>query len=273
MKNRTSTAPFVLFLLGCWGVLPAQIPDSMHLKRSITAIATFVTGDNLANIYLITSENAVVKLDSLGRKVASFTNNRLGRAGFLDVSNPLKVLVWYPDFQTVIVLDRSFTELGRLRMADAGLYAVRVVAMAFDGHLWVYDDAVSKAIKLSLDGAVLLESPPLQVYFPNRFAVTNIGDSGQGVYLNAPMSGLCVLDQYANLDMVYTTFRERDVATDGAWLLCLEKDRVYFRHRSDLRLWSVPLPPVALEVETGIWLSKHGLFLQRGQVLEQYSWE
>jgi hypothetical protein len=273
MNHWILTTRFVLFLVGWVGYLSAQAPDSMHFQRSISVDATFVTSDNLANTYLITAANAVVKLDSVGGKVASYTNNRLGRVAALDATNPLKLLVWYPDFQTAVVLDRTLTELGRLSLAAAGLYAVRAVAMAFDGNIWVYDDVQSKALKIRLDGAVLLESPPLQGYFPGRFSVTKIRDSGQRVYLNDPESGLCVLDQYANLDNLYNAFRLIDIDTDGAWLLCLEKDRLYFRHQLDMRLWSVPLPPAALVPETGIWLCKHGLFLQHGPALEQYSWD
>lgn len=253
--------------------LPAQNPDSLRFQRAIPALADFVTSDNFSNTYLISPENAIVKFDSTGRQVAVFTNNRLGQATFVDPSNPLKILVWYPDFQTVVLLDRTLTEMGRLNFSGAALYSVRCVAMAFDGNIWAFDDAVSKTVKLSLDGAVLLESPPLNVYFPKRFSATRIRDSGRLVYLSDPVGGLCTLDQYANLENVYNAFSMNDFETDGDWLFYLEKERLCLQNMAHFLLLHLPLPPLATEKGAKVWLGKHCLFLQHGASLERYSLE
>lgn len=273
MKGSLYQIAMPLVLIGLVGSLRAQAPDSLRFQGSIPALAAFATSDHFANTYLISQENAIVKYDSVGRQIAEFTNNRLGRATFLDASNPLKILVWYPDFQTVVLLDRTLTEMGRLNFLRVELYAVRCVAMAFDGNIWAFDDAVSKAVKLSLDGAVLLESPPLNVYFPQRFSATRIRDSGRLVYLNDPASGLCALDQYANLENAYNTFRMTDFETDGEWLVYLEKDRLCLQNQTRLQLLYVPLPPRVVPLEGNAWLGKRGLFLQRGRQVEHYRWK
>jgi hypothetical protein len=152
------------------------------------------------------------------------------------------------------------------------MYSVRCVAMAFDGNIWAFDDAISKAVKLSLDGAKLLESPPLNVYFPDRFSATRISDSGQLVYLNDPLNGLCTLDQYANLANIYNTSKMKDFETDGDWLLYLEADTLCFKNQAHLLLLRIPLPPDILQHERKAWLGKRRLYLQNGQQLAQYKW-
>ena len=272
MKGSSLQTLLTLLGVGFFGHLIAQAPDSLRFQRAIPAIAAFVTSDNFSNTYLISSENAIVKYDTLGRQVATFTNNRLGQATFLDASNPLKILVWYPDFQTLVFLDRTLTEMGRLSFSGVGLYSVRCVAMAFDGNIWVFDDAISKALKMRLDGSVLLESPPLNVYFPHRFSATLIRDSGSAVYLNDPANGLCTLDQYANLENIYHTLRMTNFETAEGWLFYLEPERLCLQHQARLELLYIPLPLIARQYDRKAWLGKNSLFLQREKTVEWYTW-
>jgi hypothetical protein len=263
----------LLLFLGTSAPLRAQSPDSLHWQRSIQAEALFVTGDQFSNIYLVTPENALVKYDSLGKRLWTFSNNRLGQAQFIDASNPLKILVWYPDFQTVLVLDRTMTEMGRLDFSRLGMYSVRCVAMAFDGNVWAFDDAVSKAVKVGLDGSVLLESPPLNIYFPRRFSATRIRDSGGLVYLNDPTSGWCTLDQYANLDKVYNTLLVSDFEVQGDWMFYVDKEQLCLQHQLYRQQLFVPLPEVILRNKDRFWMGKHGVFVQVDGAVEVYSWE
>ena len=273
MKGSKIKAVLTLLFMGFLGALHAQAPDSLRFQRAIQVEATFVTSDHLANTYLISVNNAIEKYDSLGRQMAAFTNKRLGNATFLDASNPLKILVWYPDFQTVLWLDRTLTEMGRLDFTKIDLYSVRCVAMAFDGNIWVFDDAISKAIKLSLDGLILLESPPLNIYFPRRFSATRIRDSGQFVSLNDPSSGFCSLDQYANIATIYSSFRIADFETAGEWLFYVDSTALHFQHLGHIQLFQLPLPLKIQQNGLHTWLGKQSIYWQNGKHLEQYTWQ
>jgi hypothetical protein len=271
MKNCLLHTLLVLSFAGSTAL--AQSPDSMHLQRSLAVSASFASSDNFSNLYVVTTDNAVLKYDSVGRKVAAYTNNRLGTAAVVDASNPLKILVWYPDFQTVVWLDRTLNEMGRLNFAQAELYSVRCVAMAFDGNIWAFDDAVSKLVKLNLEGMALLESQPLNVYFPRRFSATRLRDSGQRVYLNDPANGLCTLDQYANLEKVYNTFKINDFEIDGDWLAYLETNRLCLQRQDRLQTIYVDLPAVLRGAEGKVWLGKRCVYWQQMQQLQVFSWE
>ncbi len=262
----------LLLLLIAVGFVQAQQPDSLRFQRSIPALAAFVTSDNLSNTYLVSPENAIEKYDTLGRKVAVFTNKRLGQAAFIDASNPLKILVWYPDFQTVLWLDRTLTEMGRLSFSALGYYSVRCVAMAFDGNIWAFDDAISKAVKFGLDGSVLQESPPLNIYFPKRFSATRVRDSGQYVCLSDPAAGVCTLDQYANLQDVHSAMRIPDFELEGSWMFYLDKDKFCLQNLAHLQLIQRPLPPRVVN-GAGLWLGKQSIYWQNKDRLEQYSWK
>ena len=174
--------------------------DTCVYLFTIPQKADFATVDNLSNTYLLKGFEAE-KYDSTGKFVSRYSNNRLGTPAFLDASNPLKLLVWYADFQTAVFLDRNMTELGRLNLLEAGFPAVRRIAMAFDGNLWAYDEASSQLFKLSASGEKILESQPLNLEFVKRFAPTCIrDDGGQGVYISDPAQSLAAFNPYGQFD-------------------------------------------------------------------------
>jgi glutaredoxin-related protein len=63
--------------------------------------------DNLDNVYVLASTDQLKKYNSGGDSVAVFNNvKKFGKISTIDVSNPLKVLLYYKDFSTIVVLDR-----------------------------------------------------------------------------------------------------------------------------------------------------------------------
>src|SRR5262245_29181202 len=85
----------------------AQSDSSFQLIRVISGDIVEFTVDNLDNIYILNSRNQVKKVSPAGDSVAVFNDiKRFGKASLLDVSNPLKVLLYYKDFATIVVLDR-----------------------------------------------------------------------------------------------------------------------------------------------------------------------
>jgi hypothetical protein len=85
----------------------AQSDSTFKLIKIITGDIVDFTVDNLDNIYILNSRNQIKKLDVNGDSVAVFNDiKKYGQATFIDVSNPLKVLLYYKDFATVVALDR-----------------------------------------------------------------------------------------------------------------------------------------------------------------------
>ncbi|MBK6993690.1 MAG: hypothetical protein IPH31_01715 [Lewinellaceae bacterium] len=152
--------------------LSIKAQDTCVFLFTIPQNAHFATADHLANTYLLHGFE-VEKYDSTGRFVSRYSNNRLGVPAFLDASNPLKILVWYADFQTAVFLDRNMTELGRLNVAEAGLAMRSSIAMASDANLWAYDMA-SYLAKFPPQEKNLLKANRLVLVFTTLMMFINV---------------------------------------------------------------------------------------------------
>ena len=210
--------PWIVFLFCIWlaPCLPAQAPDTLVLLQTLPVPVTFATTDNLGNLYILTPDNALEKYNAEGRRLARYSNNRLGVATSIDAANPLKLLVWYADFRTAVFLDRSLTELGALSLDAAGFTIVRSVAMSFDGNLWAYDEALFKLKKITPEGTVVFETPALNQLVSVPPTADELKEIGNQVYLADRQQGIFIFDQYAAWIATWTDLPGNDFyALDG----------------------------------------------------------
>lgn len=248
------------------GVIAA---DTLRWYRSLPVRALYATADQLGQAYVLTPERAVLKFDSTGRQTAFYTNRRLGDPARIDAANPLKLLVWYPDFQTVVFLDRTLTEMGRLSLLELGFNSVQSVALAADGNLWVFDAALAKAVKLTPEGQRLFESQPLNLLFPGGFSAYEIHDNGVAVFLSDPQQGFCILDPYANVLRADPFLKIGDFDLAGEWLLYIDGQWLYRQHPVLHQTERLGLPPGA-----NSWIvGASGLFHCGAAQVDWYRWD
>ncbi len=248
----------------------APVPDSCRYLFQIKQRAILVTADHLSNIYLIAENQQIEKYDSTGRRVAYYSNNRLGNADWMDVSNPLKILVWFADFQTIIMLDRTLNEIGRLNLLEINLNTVRCVAMAQDGNIWLYDDAGFLLRKITTAGEVILEGQPMNLVFPKRFTATCIRDNGETVCISDPEQGIAAFDQYGYLLRTYPDCLTNHFELYQNWLVFLGNGYLQLEQMNRFQSLKIPLPASARTAGDLIWASGRLIFIQNGEALEVY---
>ena len=60
--------------------------------------------DQFGNIYIV-NNNTMVKYSNDFTNKTNYTNNFLGKISLIDVNDPLRVLIFYRDFNQIIFLD------------------------------------------------------------------------------------------------------------------------------------------------------------------------
>ena len=116
--------------------------------------------DNLGNIFLVTDNNEILKVDD-GETLFRYSSKRLGNITRIDVTNPQKILVYYGDYYQIVFLDNTLSEIDRLDLDELGFWDVTSVALSRDNFIWIYDPVNVKLIKISQRGDVLLSTNEL----------------------------------------------------------------------------------------------------------------
>jgi hypothetical protein len=193
-------AVFIIALCLVAGLIHAQTDSLFRLVRTIKGDIVDFAVDNLDNIYLVDSKNQVKKLNSAGDSVAVFNDvKNYGRASLIDVSNPLKVLLYYKDFATIVILDRFLNVRNTIDLRKQNILQARAIGQSYDNKIWVYDELDNKLKKVDDEGKIMQETPDFRQLFGSILQPQRIFDVDQFVYLYDSTQAVFVFDYYGAL--------------------------------------------------------------------------
>jgi len=193
-----------------WLIVTSSFANNVYSAADTTILLNrqkFIAGsfvdfytDALNNIYVVTQSNQIKKLDANYDSAAVYDDvRRYGDIYSFDASNPLKELVYYKDFSTILVLDRHLNPRNTIDLRAAGIIQVKAVAASYDNNYWVFDELDNKIKKLDDNGNLLLESADFRVLFGEEYNPTCIIDNEGLLYLYDEKNGWLIFDYYGAL--------------------------------------------------------------------------
>jgi len=262
----------LLLLLLNAGKLAAQTTDTLWASTGIETATRLATTDNLNQIYVFTAGYTLEKFSPDLKMLGRYSNNRLGYPTAIDVSNPMKILLWYADFRTVVFLDRNMTVLGELNLIQAGFPEVRTLAAARDGNLWIYDEVDFKLRKISPEGQILFDSQELNLLFDSLLTITCLYESNASLFAADVNMGLLQFDNYAQLTQTLPWKGITQFMVDDNLLYYFQENSL---HVKQLQGWGANERrlPASAPSHNGIkrWLGHRAVLQQEGEMLKVYS--
>ncbi len=200
---------------------------SYSLYKSIPMEARFLTTDKLQQSYLVNAQNDVIKLNPIGTEVFRYSNNKLGHLETIDVSNPFHILLYYPDFGAVIILDRTLNEINHYNLLDLGIPQTHALGISFDNNIWIYDELDFRLRKHDKQGEVLVESIDLSAMLPESIYPTSVKESNNLVYLHDPKTGILIFDVFGQYIKTIPFKNLRSLQVRDQHIFGLQDDQFY----------------------------------------------
>ena len=168
--------------------------NSFSQKSSIPNLFEFpknnrVETDQYGYYYIIDNDD-LVKYNNEGHVLYSYSNKLLGSIDQLDVSNPLRPLLFYKDQGLIIVLDNTLSQQKNpISLNEMGLYQT----------IWLYDVDVNEIIKIDHLSRINYRSGNLSVLIPNiEFPILSLKEKNRKLYV-VTQNKIFVLDQFGSL--------------------------------------------------------------------------
>jgi len=183
----------------CLALLPLGLvaqSTTYALIDSFSTQSVFFTVDRLQQLYEIDSSGILTKYAPEGNVQFTYSNQSLGDLALTDATDPFNVLLYYPEYQSVILLDRTLSPTAELNLLSLGLIDVQLMAMSNDQHIWMYDQATFKLYKIDPRGKINLESGDLSLMLAHPPLARQLIVQNNFVYLFAPEQGLFQFDSF-----------------------------------------------------------------------------
>lgn len=267
MKHIYHTITCLLLAATCF----AQGDSS--LKRVLVIKGEYVnfTVDNLGNIFLLDKTNQLKKLSPAGDSIAVFNDvRRFGKVYSIDATNPLKVLLYYKDFGTVVVLDRLLNVRTTLDLRKLNILQVKAICLSYDNGIWVYDELEAKLKRIADDGSILDQTGDFRSQLEEAPSPSSIEDDNRLVYLYDSTKGLLVFDYFGTLKNKIPFTGWQDFQVVGKYIVGRKGDLLE-RYQLSTLLLQERLLPVILKDAAKVRIAIDRLYCLRNGNLYIYA--
>ena len=257
---------FLLLFTCCFASL-AQNDSSfvpfVKIKGDITAFAA----DNFDNIYLLNSSDQIKKINENGDSVAVFNNvRRYGKVAQIDVSNPLRVLLYYKDFSTVVILDRLLSIRTTIDFRKQDIFQVQAVCLSYDNQIWLYDEFEHKLKKIDENGKLLFATTDFRQLFGEAFSFTSISDQDGFLYLYDKNKGVYVFDYYGALKNIFSLTGYDNFRAVGKFITGTRNDSLMRYYPANLLLQEVRLPEAFRKAQSILFTATKAYALKKDEL-------
>ena len=207
--------------------------------------------DALGQLYHWSQSNAVEKfrpanqlagLDTLRYR---YENPRFGKLTSIDLTNPIRPLLFYSDAQTVIWLNRNLTEWRRLSLLDLGFTSVDAIAYAPNDGLWLFDPDAQQLVQVDQNGKRVYESADLSQVFNQPVRARQLLANPQHVVVHTQEGRILLFNAFG----AYRT----ELLRKGSSLQ-LVKDKLLFSETGQWQIYRLPtamLEPLETQTARG----------------------
>ena len=282
MKQRFLYISLLFSILSEYGVaqtsaatditsMKAKSDSFFKFERSIPGDYIYLNVDMLDNIYLITSGNQLKKLSSNGDSLAAFNDvKKYGNPTYIDVNNPLKILVYYKNYSTVVILDRLLTVRNTINLRKQNIFSVQAIATSYDNNIWVFDEQDLKLKKINEEGTLIQESSDMRLLVDPVPTPQLLIDNDNLVYLYDDKKGFYIFDYYGALKNTLPFLNWSDIAISNKKMMGFSANKLFNYELKSLNLKTYVLPAFFKDYNT-IKAVNGKVYLLKKDAVEIYS--
>lgn len=225
----------IVFLFVFSATVFAQKDSSFQLQKTWKVSGGQLAVDNLGHLYVINNEDQLKKYSPNGDSIAVYNEvKRFGKLHTIDVSNPLKLLLYYKDFATVVILDRLLAPRASLDLRRHNIQQASAIGPSYDNNIWVFDAMNYKLKKLDEQGNQQMETEDFRTLFANNFNPITVIDQNNSVYLYDPVVGVYQFDHFGTFQKKHPITHWQNIAIIGNHIVGINTDGLYVYNTSTL---------------------------------------
>jgi hypothetical protein len=203
--------------------LQANAQSDFKFIGKLEIVCTQFTIDPLGNIYIINGLN-IQKYNKDLQKIADYSNAFLGNISFIDASDPLRILLYYREFNQAVWLDNFFQEIrSPVLLDDLGVEQAMLICSSSMNGFWIFNQLNNQLQYFDNNLNKIHESIRLNPLTGEEKPVA-MTEKNRMVYLNFPGTGILTFDQFGTYSRTLPIFPDLYFQVTDESILYLQKD-------------------------------------------------
>lgn len=178
--------------------------------------------DRIGNVYYYDAKNILTKYETAINRYTRFADLKSGKITSIDVSNPLRVVVFYADQAVVKFLDVNLTEINSLQIRNTYPDGwISSISSSNNNGLWMYDNLNRRLLKLDDQLNLIFQSGDLFLVLGKKIKPYAVFEYADELFLADVKFGVFVFDLFGGYKKTIPIFTEN--------ILQVESNKIYFQ--------------------------------------------
>ncbi|MCF8459288.1 MAG: hypothetical protein K9G46_01060 [Flavobacteriales bacterium] len=239
--------------------------QELKLTNTIKGEFDFMTTDHIGRLYLAKGHELFVYYDD-GKLKYQYSDLSRGVITHLDTRNPMKLLLFYPGYGQIALLDNTLSRTrDNINLSDFGLELATLACASYDNGFWVYDPVSFQLLRYDQGLKITNEISNINQLVGAEINPNQMVEFENSLYLNDANHGVFVFDSFGTYSKL--------IPIKGAERIQVRENGVFLEYENKLIKYdpmNFEQAEITLPVKEfkALSIEKKSLYvLQKGQVL------
>ena len=170
--------------------------QELKLANTIKGEFDFMTSDHIGRLYLAKGHELFVYYAD-GQLKYQYSDLSRGVITHLDTRNPMKLLLFYPGYSQIALLDNTLSRTREnINLNDLGLELAQLACASFDNGFWVYDPVSFRLLRYDQGLKITNDVSNVNQLVGTEINPNQMVEFENWLYLNDPDNGVFVFDSF-----------------------------------------------------------------------------
>lgn len=216
--------------------------EVLQTIKSTTISAHLLQVDELGNAYVVRNDNTLIRYSETGDSSTNFKSIANGDLTYIDVTNPLRILLYYPDFGKLVLLDKMLSLKTELDLRAQKVINANVIATSADANLWVYDQFNATLNKIDMQLNYVIQGNDLRQQLTELPTPILLRERERKVYMSDTAQGILVFDQYGSYINTLSILGVKQFQIIGTQLIYRKGNQLHSYDMQQLNESSITIP-------------------------------
>lgn len=229
----------VLFFL-----LPAITGSAQLICDSLATVSIKNIGvcvDRQQQIYAYT-ETGFSRFSKEGKLLQTHQFAETGELTDIDINPAGNIILLYKNAPILVILDKNFIEIGRIRLDNIGLNEAGLCTFTSDGNVLLYTDESRSVIKIDFNGNIKQPKTTLMLPEEVEFFPSDMREEKNVIFMADPNKGLYRFNVYGKNMAKKPGIGTGFLQLVGDKILFVQNDKILFNQLKTMSSVEIKLP-------------------------------
>ena len=258
MRSLVAMRFFSVVLLCILICVQAACAQELEYDRIIPGEFNMLSTDHIGRVY-VTKHDELFLYSEKGDLMYQFSDLSRGEIEHLDTRNPLKILLFYPDYSQIAFLDNTLSPTREnVNLMNLGLELARLACTSFDNGFWVYDPVSFRLVRFDQGLNVTNEVSNINQLVGADINPNQMVEFDSWLYMNDPDQGVFVFDSFGTYTKLIPIKGARQINVRGNGIFLQMDDKLIKYDTLSFEQIEIQLP---VQDFTAISIEKKHLFI------------